>query len=240
MKIIGIYKIINRVNNKYYVGSSINIMGGKGRLARHKTDLKYNRHNNEHLQQAWNFYGCDNFEFVVVEKLDNLTKKDLLLVEQKYLDIAKTEPDRCYNMSFDAFGTKYVRSEVIEKRKNSQKGRIFSEESKKRMSEARKGWIYSSETLEKMKIAKRGKNHPLFGKHHSEETKTKMSLSKTGSSNNRYDITIRKFVNKITNEVFEGTQFELSQKYKLNNKNVNLMVNGRKYRKSVGGWSLHH
>lgn len=65
-----------------------------------------------------------------------------------------------------------------------------------------------------------------------------MSLSKIGSNNNRYDATVRRFVNKITNEVFEGTQFELSQKYKLNNKNVNLMVNGQKYRKSVGGWSL--
>lgn len=238
MKIIGIYKIINRVNNKYYVGSSINITEGKGRLARHKTDLKYNRHDNEHLQRAWNSYGCDNFEFVIVEKLDNITKKELLLVEQKYLDIAKTELDKCYNMSFDAFGTRYVRSEVVEKRRNSQKRRVFSEESKKRMSEARKGWVYSPETLEKMKIAKRGKNHPLFGKTHSEKTKTKMSLSKTGSNNNRYDSTVRKFINKITNELFEGTQFELSKKYNLNNKNVNLMVNSKKYRKSVGGWSL--
>lgn len=238
MKISGIYKIINRTNSKYYVGSSINITGGKGRWARHRTDLKYNRHDNEHLQRAWNECGCENFEFVLIEKLDNLTRKELLLAEQKYLDVAKTEPDMCYNMNFDAFGTKYVRDEVTQKKRNSQNGRVFSEKSKRRMSEARKGWVYSVETIEKMKIAKGGKNHPLYGKQHSEKTKTKMSLSKLGCNNNRYDSTIRKFVNRITNEVFEGTQFEFSRKYNLNSGNVNLMVNGRKYRKSVGGWFL--
>jgi group I intron endonuclease len=238
MKVSGIYKIINRINEKYYVGSSVSITGGKGRWARHKTDLKYNRHDNEHLQRAWNEYGKDNFDFVVVEQLDFITQKDLLVIEQKYLDVAKIEPDKCYNLNFDAFGTKYLREESIKKKSKSLKGRMFSKESKRRMSEARKGIIYSKETLENMSRAKSGRNHPLFGKQHSEETKMKMKKSHTGTSNYSYDYTIRRFVNQKTGELFEGTQYDFIQKYKLHGGNVNSMVNGKRYRKSVSGWTV--
>ena len=96
-KISGIYKIINKVNGKYYVGSSMNINGKNGRWAEHKRLLSKNKHHNEHLQNAWNKYGQSNFTFLIIELLPPTI---ILEREQKYLDIAKQESDKCYNLSF--------------------------------------------------------------------------------------------------------------------------------------------
>ena len=61
-KISGIYKIVNKVNGKYYVGRSKNITGShNGRWYHHTHKLKYNSHNNKHLQSAWNKSSLDNF-----------------------------------------------------------------------------------------------------------------------------------------------------------------------------------
>ena len=35
-----------------------------------KTLLKNNRHHNEHLQNAYNTYGYDNFKFYIIEKCE--------------------------------------------------------------------------------------------------------------------------------------------------------------------------
>ena len=37
-----------------------------------------------------------------------------------------------------------------------------------------------------MSIAKLGENHPLYGKHHSEETKRKMSIANSGENHYNY------------------------------------------------------
>ena len=82
MKISGIYKIINRVNGKYYVGSTYRFLRI---VVEHKFDLRHNKHCNNKLQHAWNKYGESMFEFVIVE---HLPAERLILIEQQYLDIA--------------------------------------------------------------------------------------------------------------------------------------------------------
>lgn len=62
-KIIGIYKIVNKTNNKLYVGSAVNM---KHRFAVHKNLLNNNKHYNKHLQLSWNKYGSDNFVFEMI------------------------------------------------------------------------------------------------------------------------------------------------------------------------------
>ena len=59
---------------------------------------------------------------------------------------------------------------------------IYSEETKKKMSEAKKGKSHpvSEETKKKMSESKKGENHPMYGKHHSEETRHAMSESHKG------------------------------------------------------------
>ena len=57
---VGIYKIVNKKNNKVYIGQSVNI---KQRWALHKSELRNKYHENVYLQNAWNKYGKDNFIF---------------------------------------------------------------------------------------------------------------------------------------------------------------------------------
>ena len=79
--IMGVYKITNTVNNKIYIGSSIDV---KGRIKGHKRDLRKNRHINKHLQRSWNKYGEGNFIFEIIELCS--TNDNLLVREQYYID----------------------------------------------------------------------------------------------------------------------------------------------------------
>lgn len=60
----GIYAIINKCNNKIYIGQSKSI---KQRIARHKSELKHNHHKNIYLQREYNKYGYECFDFVLLE-----------------------------------------------------------------------------------------------------------------------------------------------------------------------------
>ena len=97
----GIYKIVNKTNGKYYVGSSNNIDGMHGRWYEHINDLRANRHDNDHLQKSWNKYGKDAFEFIIVKEV---SPDKLLIEEQIYLTIASVETDKTYNMNFLSTG----------------------------------------------------------------------------------------------------------------------------------------
>lgn len=78
--LMGIYFIKNIINNKKYIGSSINI---DKRFKRHINELNKNIHHNILLQRSWNKYGENSFKFGIVQLINN--KEDLLKVEQKYL-----------------------------------------------------------------------------------------------------------------------------------------------------------
>lgn len=60
----GIYKIINEINNKVYVGSSINL---SNREYKHFWSLRNNKHDNEFLQNSFNKYGKTAFSFEIIE-----------------------------------------------------------------------------------------------------------------------------------------------------------------------------
>lgn len=76
----GIYLILNKINNKKYIGSSTNI---QNRFKKHIKEIKGGYHRNLHLQNAVNKYGLDNFDFIILEKcpINELLKK-----EQFYID----------------------------------------------------------------------------------------------------------------------------------------------------------
>ena len=92
----GIYKIINVINDKFYVGSAVDL---KRRKTRHFSELRKNKHNNRHLQAAWNKYGEQAFVFVVIE--DVAPEADLLAAENVWLH-AHVGKDYCYNIGVDA------------------------------------------------------------------------------------------------------------------------------------------
>jgi len=112
MKQSGIYKIINKVNNKFYVGSSRNL---RRRKRDHFSELKKNIHFNKHLQGAWNKYGGENFEFKIIENvlLEDKDSKKIISAklqsrEQIYINNVLSENKStinhslCYNISIDA------------------------------------------------------------------------------------------------------------------------------------------
>ncbi len=202
-RVCGIYKIINRHDDKYYIGSS-NVI--RRRWCQHKTQLKNNCHRNNHLQSSWNKYGKDDFIFEIVEEVP---KEKLIEIEQKYLDIAKTEKEKCYNQSFDAHGGN-VGKEAYEAR--SKKfcgpnhhlyGKHLSEEIRKKMSISKKG-MYD------------GKKHPRYGKKASKETLEKMSKSMkgklAGNKNPNYDPKNYSFQHINTGEIFTGSRYEFCKK----------------------------
>ena len=234
MKISGIYKIINKTNGKYYVGSSVNL---SQRIYSHRSALNNSRHYNEHLQKAWNKYGKENFEFLIIES--NISNDDLFLTEQKYLNVAKAEKDRCYNASFIANRVEMT-PETIKKiskinsgKGNPNFGKHTSEEAKQKMREKRKFWHPRAEVCQKHSDDMKGSKNPFFGKCHSEEAKRKMSEKHKGKPNILLrDSTIITFHNEITNETFIGTKYDLKEKYKL--RHVSDIVSGK--RNITKGW----
>lgn len=91
-----IYKITNLVNDKFYVGSTIN---KKVRFRQHRRFLRQNRHHCKHLQAAWNLYGESKFTFEVVESVD--ISLDLAGVEDTYL-AEHVGKDHCYNSGYSS------------------------------------------------------------------------------------------------------------------------------------------
>lgn len=95
----GVYKITNIKNGKFYIGSSKNV---EFRWSEHKKHLNGNYHINKKLQNAWNFYGKENFSFDILETVNEC---DLLVKEQFYLNMFKPHMKEIgYNINPSAYG----------------------------------------------------------------------------------------------------------------------------------------
>lgn len=80
-KKIGIYIIKNAINNKMYIGQSVDI--GR-RWRQHQRELNEGVHRNKHLQRAWDCYGETNFIFDILELCDKneLNDKELFYINK--------------------------------------------------------------------------------------------------------------------------------------------------------------
>lgn len=172
IKTSGIYKIVNKVNGKYYLGSTSNT---QLRWNLHRSELRRNRHGNDYLQHAWNKYGESTFDFIVVEKAP---AEKLIEIEQRYLN--ELDRDKCYNLSFTADriemseATRKKLSESHKGKKNANYGKRMSAELKQKLLKANKGIKHTADHKQKISNSILGEKNPMFGKHHSEETKQKL------------------------------------------------------------------
>jgi group I intron endonuclease len=162
----GIYKIVNCINNKYYLGSSKHI---EKRFKEHIKLLNKNLHHCKHLQSAWNLYGEESFKFTIIENLNNIEIDKIRIIEQFYLDsiIDWTE---VYNTAKDVNKINLNISPTKETREKisiSLKGRKQSEQTRQKISNALKGTIFSKERKEKISKSK-------LGHKTSQETKEKI------------------------------------------------------------------
>lgn len=152
-----IYKIINLVNDKFYVGSTTN---KKVRFREHRKQLRGNRHHCKHLQAAWNKYGEAKFDFVVIEEVPQ--DCNLSDAEDKWLQEWFGKPE-CYNSGAAAiapwrgvYGPDHFNF-----------GKAMQSEQKAQISASLKEF-YAEDYF----------NHPRVGRQHTEETKAKISAKK--------------------------------------------------------------
>ena len=161
----GVYKIVNKLNNKIYIGSSEDILR---RWSRHKSLLLRNKHTNRHMQNDFNklkssLSESENpidtiLEFSFLEFEDDKKKRDD--IEQKYLDQYFDNHKNCYNhMSkvIYTYGSKdYFKSEEFKKRISEWSKAFHSNpENRRRISEKMK--IIQNETEFKRKQCIRNK-----------------------------------------------------------------------------------
>lgn len=144
--ISGIYAILNIATNKMYIGSAVCV--GE-RLHSHRKKLRTNNHPNKHLQSAWNKYEETNFEFGLIETVNN--KEELLTREKYWIDYTHcTDREYGYNvrsMPNSNLGLKFS-SEAIRKRSEALKGHTWN-----------RGRKHSAEAKLKMSLSKKGKKH---------------------------------------------------------------------------------
>lgn len=190
-----VYEIICTKNNKRYFGQTINF---KRRIWEHIHNLDNNLHRNHYLQQDWNLYSKDAFEFNILAKDIDLANR--IKLETQYIqEYGGIECKDVYNYQDNI-------TENLEMRKlvsDHQKGKVVSKESIEKRKQKMLGYKHSEETIQKIKNgckkfigennpAKRpdvrkkisekvsGENNGFYGKHHTDEAKERIRKSRLG------------------------------------------------------------
>lgn len=229
----GIYKIVNKINDMYYVGSSKKMtIGLNNRKETHFYLLSTNKHINPFLQHAWNKYGAESFEFVIIES--GIPQEKLFEIEQSYLDKIEDRRNTCYNISFIANApTMKGKKHSEETRKNMRKnhwnrGKRWSVEHRQKLSATRiERKIKNSEKQKGMQSEMVRGNNNYFHKN-----------PLRGESHGCYDSTIFQFENRTTKEIFNGTKYNFMKKLNMasNDSGIYALIKGK--RKSVKGWRI--
>ena len=182
----GIYMIRNKINDKKYIGQAVDI---DKRWREHISELNGNKHSNQYLQNSWNKYGADNFEFTIIclceeEELDEF-EIDMIAHFDTY--------NNGYNLTLGGDGTRGYRytEDQLAYRQSDDYRKIIREamnrpEVRAKMSEARKEYLKDPENRKKTSEAmnrpevRKKRSEAMKGKPKSEEHKAKISEAKKG------------------------------------------------------------
>lgn len=122
----GIYRIINTLDNKCYVGSTWKSF--RERWTQHVSELNRNRHHCHHMQSAWNLYGKDVFTFEILEIVGE---------EEKLLD-----REAYYISKYDSYYSGYNENPI------PSRSPMFNENSQLKSSETHKRiWVELQESM---------------------------------------------------------------------------------------------
>jgi group I intron endonuclease len=149
----GVYEIVNAVNGKRYVGSSVKVAA---RMRKHAALLGRGTHHSPILQRAWLKHGADAFVF---RQIIVCAPADLIMYEQIVMDVCLP----AYN---------------VLPRAGSSLGRVMSDEHKKRIGDANRGrpTVITPEQRLKISLALKGRTKPPRTAEH----RARMSTAKRG------------------------------------------------------------
>ena len=205
-----IYKIVNKTNGKFYIGSTV---VPQEREKRHFNDLKNKKHHCIFLQRAFDKCGADNFEFLPREVLV-FDDKELRLLEERYINFCWSS-GKLYNTSKKGSGGDLIsyhpnnnEFRKLQSKLISERYANMSSEEKNKLSEKMKGsgnpnynnhWTremrerasaFFKEFYSKHDSYQKGKTfEELFGEERAKELKHKMSergKKLTGEKNGFY------------------------------------------------------
>lgn len=142
---MGVYAILNNENGKLYIGSSADL---DNRKSFHFQGLRRGVHSNSHLQYAFDRYGGDSFQFLVVEIVGD---RNLLLEREQYwLDLSRSyAPQNGYNITLTATG-------------GSNPGRVFTEAHRRKISDVQKGRVFTQEHKDRIRITKHKQSAEIY------------------------------------------------------------------------------
>ena len=172
--ISGVYRIVLLLDDRCYIGSSIQI---QKRWSQHQRSLRKGTHHSPYLQRVWDKYGEDSFQFEIIEECD---PEILIEHEQAWMDfyspVFNTNP-----VAGNSLGFRHT-EETKEKIREIRTGATLSEETKAKMSEVRMGHLVSAST--RALLSEQRKGIPLPPDHprrqsHEPEAIAKMSESQT-------------------------------------------------------------
>lgn len=187
----GIYKITNKKNGKFYIGSSKNI---EKRWLKHLGDLKASMHHSIKLQRSYDKHGESNFTIDILEHV----KADKLLVrEQYYLDLLQPY-DNGYNIGKMASGGDNLTSHPNKKNIIANITRAVRKRYKQMTLEDRKKYS------DKMK----GENNPNYGNKWNEAQRQKMSERRMGQRSSK---ATREKISKIVKKRWESEEYKDKQ-----------------------------
>lgn len=234
----GIYKLVNKINNKIYIGKSINIYY---RALAHKNDLR----GNNLITRAIKKYGFNNFNIEVLHTIDNYDNNYLLALEVAFIDFYNTTNKNIgYNICLfatDKSGIpmsdqqkKKISKTVKQKYLNGQKNPFLNKK-------------HTKQTKQKLSIIKKeayknGFINPRKGIKVSKESirKRLKTITKNRSfqreNNPRYDKTIYTFKNLGTYEIINSTRFEFQSKNYISRLSIHRLIHGIK--KKIKGWVI--
>lgn len=183
MRYPGIYIIKCTANGRAYVGSAANIYA---RWKCHRHQLREDRHHSVLLQRAWNKYGADVFDWIVIEQVDAVG--DLVAREQHWINtLQAADPARGFNIAPTAgsrLGTKQsaeakVKMAVARAARSPEQKAAIAE----KLAAARRGYKHRPETLAKMRGQKRSEETKRrIGAAHRGRTKTPEECAKIAAS----------------------------------------------------------
>lgn len=218
----GIYEIVNLVNGKRYVGSTI---GFRRRWQDHRSYLRRERHHCQALQRAWLKYGEAAFAFRIIEQC---SPGDLLAREQAALDVLRPE----YNVCPVAGSSLGVRHSAAARANMSVAQKLHW--SKPEVRAAHIEMVRRPEHRARSSAANRGNTY-CAGKTRPQEVRTKISSALSGAKHHQTDWTTYT-LHHADGRVLSGIQIELRKKAGLSGPELSRLIKGG--RPTAKGWCI--